>query len=102
MIVEITIDGSITKNPGGTGGWACIFRLGDKGKVIYGFEERTTNNRMELMAAIKALEHLKTGCQLIIYCDSQYVVKGITEWLKGWKNEDLRPSHLAINKRKTY
>ena len=82
--VEIFTDGACSGNPG-PGGWGAILRFGDREKELFGGEPNTTNNRMELMAAISGLEALKRPCQVQLYTDSTYVQKGITEWLRGWK-----------------
>ncbi|WP_271273954.1 ribonuclease HI [Aliamphritea hakodatensis] len=82
--VQIYTDGACKGNPG-IGGWGAVLRYGDNEKQLCGGERNTTNNRMELMAAIAALEALKQPCEVILTTDSQYVRKGITEWLKGWK-----------------
>ena len=93
--VWIHTDGACRGNPG-PGGWGAILRHGDNEKELYGFDAQTTNNRMELMAAIQALEALKRPCQITLTTDSQYVRKGITEWLpqwkrRGWKTADKQP-----------
>lgn len=82
--VEIYTDGACKGNPG-PGGWGVLLRSGTTQKELYGGEPSTTNNRMELMAVIQALEALKRPCAVTLYLDSQYVLKGITEWLPGWK-----------------
>ena len=82
--VKIYTDGACSGNPG-PGGWAAILVYGDHEKEISGGEKETTNNRMEMMAAISALEVLKTPCDIDLYTDSTYVQKGITEWISGWK-----------------
>jgi ribonuclease HI len=82
--VEIFTDGACRGNPG-PGGWAALLRCKGVKKSISGGEPATTNNRMEIMAAIMALEALKRPCRVIITTDSQYLMKGITEWLKNWK-----------------
>ena len=82
--IEIYTDGACRGNPG-PGGWGAVLMYGEKTKEIYGGENNTTNNRMELMAAIRALEALNRGCELTLYTDSQYVRKGITEWIMNWK-----------------
>ncbi len=94
-LVQIFTDGACSGNPG-PGGWAAILRFGDNEKEIFGGEPLTTNNRMELTAAIKGLETLKRPCSVIIYTDSRYVMDGITQWLprwkaKGWKTSDNKP-----------
>lgn len=83
-VVEIYTDGACSGNPG-PGGWGAVLRYGGHEKELSGGEADTTNNRMELLAAIKALESLKRSCRVELYTDSQYVQKGVTEWLKGWK-----------------
>ena len=82
--VRIFTDGACRGNPG-PGGWGAILRYGDREKEIYGAERATTNNRMELMAAIQALEALNRSCEAIVTTDSEYLRKGITEWLPQWK-----------------
>lgn len=81
--VEIFCDGACSGNPG-PGGWGSILRYGGVEKELSGGEPQTTNNRMELTAAIMALEALSRPCRVKITSDSQYVVKGMTEWLPGW------------------
>ncbi len=82
-IVEIFTDGACRGNPG-PGGWGAILRYRGKEKELYGAEPHTTNNRMELMAAIRALEALKRPCKVVLSTDSQYLQKGISEWLPNW------------------
>jgi ribonuclease HI len=82
--VEVFTDGACRGNPG-PGGWGVLLRYGEREKELYGSERQTTNNRMELMAAIIALESLKRPCEVTLTTDSQYVRKGITEWMAGWK-----------------
>lgn len=82
--VNIYTDGACSGNPG-PGGWGAILVYGEVEKEITGAENPTTNNRMEMMAAIAALEALKSPCRIDLYTDSTYVQKGITEWLRGWK-----------------
>lgn len=81
--IEIFTDGACSGNPG-LGGWGAILRYKDTEKELSGSEESTTNNRMELTAVIEALKALKSPCEADIYTDSQYVMKGATEWLHGW------------------
>ncbi len=88
-IVEIYTDGACRGNPG-PGGWGAILRYGDHEREIYGGEARTTNNRMELTAAIRALESLKRSCIVKLTTDSSYVRNGITEWLPNWKKRSWR------------
>ena len=83
--VTIYTDGACKGNPG-PGGWGAILISGGHRKDIWGGEPSTTNNRMELMAAIQALESLKRPCLVELHSDSTYVLKGITEWLPGWKS----------------
>jgi ribonuclease HI len=82
--VKIFTDGACKGNPG-PGGWGALLRYGDKEKHLWGGEAETTNNRMELEATIQALGALKRECQVILTTDSQYVRKGITEWIHGWR-----------------
>lgn len=81
--VEINTDGACLGNPG-PGGWAALLRYGKTERELAGGEGDTTNNRMELMAAIAALEALTSPCEVTLYTDSQYVKKGIGEWLPNW------------------
>ena len=82
--VYLTTDGACIGNPG-PGGWACVLRYLDRKKEIFGCEEKTTNNRMELRAAIEGLKMLREPCEVVMVTDSQYVKKGVTEWLEQWK-----------------
>lgn len=82
--VEIFTDGACSGNPG-PGGWGAILRWGDQEKTLFGGEPNTTNNRMELLAVIRALEALKRPVKARVHTDSQYVQKGISEWIHGWK-----------------
>jgi ribonuclease HI len=82
--VEAWTDGACRGNPG-PGGWGVLLRYKGNEKTLYGAERETTNNRMELMAAIQALESLTRQCKVQLTTDSQYVQKGITEWLPNWK-----------------
>lgn len=77
-------DGACKGNPG-PGGWGVVLRYGDAMKTLHGGERDTTNNRMELMAAIMGLRALNRTCKIDLFTDSQYVRKGITEWMTGWK-----------------
>jgi ribonuclease HI len=93
--VSIFTDGACRGNPG-PGGWGALLRHGGHEKELYGAERETTNNRMELMAAIVALESLKRPCEVVLITDSEYLRKGITEWLvnwkrRGWKTADKKP-----------
>jgi ribonuclease HI len=93
--VSIYTDGACRGNPG-PGGWGAILLYGEHERELYGYEPDTTNNRMELMAAIVALETLKRPCEVVLTTDSEYVRRGITEWLsqwkaRGWKTADKKP-----------
>jgi ribonuclease HI len=87
--VQLITDGACLSNPG-PGGWAYILRYGKHLKEGYGSEPRTTNNRMELMAAIKGLEALKEPCEVEIITDSEYLKNGITNWIARWKRNGWR------------
>jgi len=103
--VEIFTDGSSLGNPG-PGGWCAILRYKNHEKILKGGEVYTTNNRMELMAVIKALEALKFPCEVNLYSDSTYVLNAIDKWLDNWKkknfknvkNEDLWKRFLEVSK----
>ncbi|MBU6514038.1 MAG: ribonuclease HI [Betaproteobacteria bacterium] len=82
--VDAYTDGACRGNPG-PGGWGVVLRASGEQKEMFGGEPATTNNRMEMLAAITALETLKQPCEVRLYTDSQYVLKGMTEWLAGWK-----------------
>lgn len=84
-LVEIYTDGACKGNPG-AGGWGVYWRYGAHEKELFGGEALTTNNQMELMAAIVALETLKHPCQVRLHTDSKYVLQGITEWMVNWKS----------------
>ena len=93
--VEMYTDGACRGNPG-PGGWGVLLRMGDKEREISGGEPLTTNNRMELLAAIKGLEALKKPCRVSLYTDSNYVRDGITRWVhnwqrNGWRTADRKP-----------
>ena len=95
VVVEIFTDGACKGNPG-LGGWGALLRFGDMEKELYGGAQATTNNRMELTAVIRALESLKCRCVVKLHTDSQYVQKGISEWIinwkkRGWKTADKKP-----------
>jgi ribonuclease HI len=109
-IIEIWTDGACSGNPG-PGGWGALLKKGDFEKELFGGEKDTTNNRMELMATIKALEALKKPSIVTLYTDSNYVKNGITLWIKGWiaknwktaagqavKNQDLWQMLLSATK----
>jgi len=108
--VEIATDGACKGNPG-PGGWGAVLRMGATEKELSGSEAQTTNNRMELMAAIKALEALTRPCRVTLSTDSRYVLDGLTKWIHGWlrngwktadrkpvKNADLWQELLAASK----
>jgi len=82
--VEAFTDGACSGNPG-PGGWGVLLRYGDRERELCGGEPETTNQRMELAAAIEALKALKKPCRIIIHSDSKYVVQGMREWITGWK-----------------
>ena len=90
-LVEIFCDGACSGNPG-PGGYGAILRCNGKEKEISGGAAETTNNRMELMAAIAALRQLTRPCRVVVTTDSQYLVKGITEWISGWRRAGWRNS----------
>ena len=103
--IEIFTDGSCLGNPG-NGGWCAILRYKNNEKILSGGEKETTNNRMELIAVIKALEALKEPCEIELYSDSTYVLKGLNEWLENWikknfkkvKNVDLWKKYIEVSK----
>lgn len=88
-VVKIYTDGACKGNPG-PGGWGALLHYKGHEKELSGGEQETTNNRMELMAVIRALESLKRPSEVLITTDSQYVMKGITEWIKNWKRNGWR------------
>jgi ribonuclease HI len=87
--IEIWTDGGCKGNPG-PGGWGAILKYQDKVKELKGGEADTTNNRMELMAAITALEMLKRPCEVVLHTDSQYVRNGVMSWMTNWKRNGWR------------
>ena len=91
MSVVVYTDGACKGNPG-VGGWGAVLIFGEHLKKIYGGEKNTTNNRMELLAAINALCVLKRPCQVQLYTDSKYVKNGIEDWLHRWKNNNWMTS----------
>jgi len=101
--IEIFTDGSSLGNPG-AGGWCAILRYKNHEKILKGGEKHTTNNRMELRAVIEALKSLKEPCEIELFSDSTYVLKGINEWLDGWikknfknvKNVDLWKEFIEV------
>lgn len=93
--VDVYTDGACRGNPG-PGGWGALLRAGSRERELFGGEAQTTNNRMELTAAIEALEALKRPCKVALHTDSQYLRLGITEWLpqwraRGWRTADRKP-----------
>ena len=99
MKLKIYTDGACSGNPG-KGGWAAIILDGNGQSSISGCENKTTNNRMELMAPIMALKKIKTKSEIIIYTDSRYVKDGITEWIKKWKLNNWKSSNKKPVKNK--
>ena len=91
-MIDIYTDGACRGNPG-PGGWAALLRTGEHEREISGAEPLTTNNRMELTAVIRALEALKRPVQARVYTDSEYVRRGITEWLTAWKARGWRTAN---------
>ncbi|HZN23103.1 MAG TPA: ribonuclease HI [Burkholderiales bacterium] len=88
-MVDVYTDGACKGNPG-VGGWGALLRSGERSREIYGGEASTTNNRMELMAVIRALEALKKPCRVRVHTDSQYVQLGISKWIHSWKKNGWR------------
>lgn len=95
--VIIYTDGACKNNPG-PGGWAAILICDSCEKIITGYEPHTTNNRMELLSVINALNSLKSSCRIILYTDSQYVKNGITIWLSNWRIKNWRTASGAAVK----
>lgn len=91
-IVQMFTDGACRGNPG-KGGWGVLMRYGDAEKSLFGGEQQTTNNRMELTAVIKGLEALKKPCKVHITTDSKYVLSGITEWMPNWKKRGWKTAN---------
>jgi ribonuclease HI len=98
-MIKVYTDGACKGNPG-QGGWGALILENDSSREIYGGENNTTNNRMELMAVIKALESLKEQKDIIIYTDSTYVQKGISEWIINWKRNGWKSSNKKTVKNK--
>ncbi len=88
-VVKIYTDGACKGNPG-AGGWGALLEMNGTEKELFGGEAQTTNNRMELLAVIRALEALKRRCAVQLHTDSKYVQQGITEWIHGWKKNGWR------------
>ena len=99
MKLKIYTDGACSGNPG-KGGWAAVILDGKNQSSISGSENKTTNNRMELMAPIMALKKIKTKSEITIYTDSRYVKDGITEWIKKWKLNNWKNSNKKSVKNK--
>jgi len=89
--VDIYTDGACSGNPG-PGGWGVLLKMGAREKELWGGAKDTTNNRMEMMAAIEALKALKRPCKVRLHTDSQYLKNGITSWIKNWKRNGWRTS----------
>ncbi|HEX9194158.1 MAG TPA: ribonuclease HI [Burkholderiales bacterium] len=94
-MVRIYSDGACKGNPG-PGGWGALLKIGERERELFGGEPQTTNNRMELTAVIRALEALSGPCTVEVYTDSQYVQKGVSEWIgdwkrRGWRTADKKP-----------
>lgn len=92
--IDIYTDGACKGNPG-PGGWGALLKSADARKELFGGELGTTNNRMEMMAVIEALTALKRPCKVRLHVDSQYVLKGMTEWLPGWKARGWKTASKA-------
>lgn len=93
-MIDIFTDGACSGNPG-PGGWGAILRMNDKEKELFGGAAQTTNNRMEMMAVIEALKAVKHPVALRVHTDSQYVQKGISEWIHGWKQRGWKTASKA-------
>ncbi len=93
--VTIYTDGACEPNPG-PGGWAAVLYFEGREKVLTGAEDSTTNNRMELTAALRALEALTRPCHVLLYTDSEYLKRGITEWLPGWRRRNWKRKDGAL------
>lgn len=97
--VEVYTDGACKGNPG-PGGWGALLRYNGVEKELYGGEANTTNNRMELLAVIEALEALRRPCKVRVATDSQYVKRGVTEWMQRWKRNGWRTADKRAVKNK--
>ncbi|MDD9874389.1 MAG: ribonuclease HI [Gammaproteobacteria bacterium] len=89
--VIIHTDGACRGNPG-VGGWGALLTFGEREKTLYGAEPRTTNNRMELLAAIEALSALRQACRVALYTDSRYLRDGVMRWMEAWKRKNWKTS----------
>lgn len=98
-MIEIYTDGACRGNPG-PGGWGVLLRAGAHEKELYGYQEESTNNQMELMAAIRGLEALKRPSKVVLTTDSQYVRQGITQWIHGWKKKGWKTANKKPVKNK--
>ena len=96
-VVQIFTDGACKGNPG-IGGWGALMQYNGKTRKLYGGVKLTTNNRMELLAVIRALEALKRPCKIHLHTDSTYVQKGISEWIHLWKKQNWRTSNKKVVK----
>ncbi len=94
-LVTIYTDGACDPNPG-PGGWAALLKFNSHEKILTGAESQTTNNRMELTAALRALQALKTPCRVTLYTDSEYLRRGITEWLPNWRKRNWKRKGGAL------
>ena len=99
MKIKIYTDGACSGNPG-KGGWGALIQENDNEKKLSGSELNTTNNRMELTAVIRALEHYDEAKEIEVFTDSKYVMQGITEWIKNWKNNHWKTSQKKDVKNK--
>jgi len=97
--VEVFTDGACKGNPG-PGGWGALLRYGDTEKELYGYQAESTNNQMELMAAIRGLEALSRPCKVVLTTDSQYVRQGITKWIHNWKKNNWKTAQKKEVKNK--
>lgn len=97
--VEVFTDGACKGNPG-PGGWGALLRYGDTEKELYGYQAESTNNQMELMAAIRGLEALTRPCKVVLTTDSQYVRQGITKWIHNWKKNNWKTAQKKEVKNK--
>tara|TARA_B100001057_G_scaffold189882_1_gene190659 strand:- start:1068 stop:1499 length:432 start_codon:yes stop_codon:yes gene_type:complete len=95
--VIIYTDGACRGNPG-PGGWGALIEYGEFTKELYGGDASTTNNKMELTAAIMALREIKESCEIILYTDSKYVLQGIEEWIHNWKKREWRGANKKLVK----